>query len=76
MLPVGYVAHVQISLIHLQITFDCIKSLWVAIKLFLKDEYQVDRKAGWEHPPPNQYIYKTNRNFDFKLFLQSMQTKL
>lgn len=30
---------------------------WVAIKLFLKDEYQVDRKAGWEHPPPNQYIY-------------------
>lgn len=52
-LPVGYVAHVQISLIHLQITFDCIKSLiyrlhidWVAIKLFLKDEYQVDRKAG------------------------------
>lgn len=49
----GSVTHVQISLIHLEITFDCIKSLlyrlhinWVAIKLFLKDEYQVDGKAG------------------------------
>lgn len=52
-LTIGYVAHAQIILIHMQITFDCIKPLiyrfhinWVAIKLFLKDEYQVDGKAG------------------------------
>lgn len=70
----------------MQITFDCIKPLinrfhinWVAIKLFLKNEYQVDGKAGWEHPPSDRYKKKneiSTSSYSYSLVQQTCKVRV